>query len=375
MIKEQPIRVAHIIGKWLTGGVTAVVMNYYKNIDRSKVQFEFIIDEDSDFVPCEEISELGGKIHIIPPYQKIIAYHKSLLKLFRERNYRIVHSHINTLSVLPLFAAKRANVPIRIAHNHSTAGKGEASRNILKYSLRPFSRVFPTHFCACCEYVGRWLFGNRQYDLGRVKLIRNAVDLSKFTFDQEVRKAVREKLEIEDKYAVIHIGRFVTVKNHHFLLEIFKEIHTCDPESVLLLVGEGELEKEVSVKVDHLGLSACVQFLGARNDVESILQGADVFLLPSLYEGLPVVAVEAQCSGLPSVISDNVTKEADLTDLCTRLSLNSSPKKWGEAVLAYRSFPRKAYSEFVSAGGYDIRCEARMLMDYYNNLIGALNHR
>lgn len=362
---KEPLRVAHIMGKMMSGGVESVVMNYYRHIDRTKVQFDFIIDEDSSVVPYEEIESLGGKIYKIPPYQKLGAYHKVLVRLFRKNHYRIVHSHINTLSVFPPFAAKRAGVPVRIAHSHSTAGKGETSRNALKYVLRPFSKLFPTHFCACSEYAGRWLFGDKLYDSGRVMLMRNAIDTSKFIFDPKIREMVRKELEIEDKLIIGYVGRFMKQKNHSFLIDIFEQVHIRNPDSVLVLVGEGELEQEIQDKVNQLGLYSAVKFLGIRSDVYKLLQAMDVFLLSSLYEGLPVVGVEAQASGLKMIASDTVTKEAKFTEVFTFISLKQSVAVWAENVLSLPSGNRKTVIEQVVDAGFEIKAAADGLCKEY----------
>lgn len=366
---KEPIRVAHIMGKMMSGGVESVVMNYYRHIDQSKVQFDFIIDNDSTIVPYEEIESLGGRVYRIPPYQKPVAYHKALLALFCENKYRIVHSHINTLSVFPLFAAKRAGVPVRIAHSHSTAGKGETMRNLLKYTLRPFSKVFPTHFCACSEYAGRWLFGDRFYDTGKVMLMRNAIDISKFAFDLQVRDDVRRELDIEDKLVIGHVGRFMKQKNHSFLIDIFERIHMQTPNSVLLLVGEGELEQEIRNKAERLGLADCVRFLGVRNDVHRLLMAMDVFLLPSLYEGLPVVGIEAQVSGLKVVMSDTVTWEVKVTENLEYILLSRSADEWADLILKSTCDARYDCTAELTAQGYSIVTESDKLLCGYKDMV------
>ena len=183
MEKNEPIRVAQIIGKWLGGGVESVVMNYYRHIDRTKIQFDFICDEDSTNIPYGEIEKMGGKVILIPPYQKVFKYHKKLKEVLKSGGYKIVHSHINTLSVFSLFAAKCAGVPVRIAHSHSTTNKKEKKKNLLKQVLRPFSKVFATDYMCCSELAGRWLFGNKEYDNGNVYLLNNAIDLDKFKYE------------------------------------------------------------------------------------------------------------------------------------------------------------------------------------------------
>ena len=186
MKKEGPIRVAHIIGKWLGGGVEAVVMNYYRHIDRSKIQFDFLCDEDSTNIPYEEIEQLGGRVILIPPYQKVFKYQKELIRIFKENNYKIVHSHINTLSIFPLRAAKKAGVKVRIAHSHSTTNKKEWKKNLLKQVLRPFSKVYATNYMCCSELAGRWLFGDKTYDSGQVYLLNNAINLDKFKYNEKL---------------------------------------------------------------------------------------------------------------------------------------------------------------------------------------------
>ena len=283
--KSEPIRIAQIIGKWLGGGVEAVVMNYYRNIDRTKIQFDFICDNDSTDIPYKEIESLGGKVILIPPYQKAFKYHKELKRILKEGNYKIVHSHINTLSVFSLWAAKSAGVPVRIAHSHSTTNKKEWKKNILKQILRPFSKVFATDYMCCSELSGRWLFGNKAYDSGKVFLLNNAIDLDQFKYDEKIRKEKRKELNINDDTLVIgHIGRFVEQKNHKFLIDIFNEINKKNNNSILLLAGQGPLMNEIKEKVKNLKLVESIIFLGQRNDVNDLYQAMDVFLFPSLYE-------------------------------------------------------------------------------------------
>ena len=249
-MENEPIRVAQVIGKWLGGGVESVVMNYYRHIDRSKIQFDFICDNDSTNIPYDEIEKLGGRVILVSPYQKVFKYQKELKRIFKENKYKIVHSHINTLSVFPLYAAKCAKVPVRIAHSHSTTNKKEWKKNLLKQVLRPFSKVYATNYMCCSELAGRWLFGNKEYDKGNVYLLNNAIDLDKFKYDEKIRKKKRKELNINDSTLVIgHIGRFVTVKNHSFLIDVFNDLHKQNNNSILLLAGQGSLMNEMKKKV------------------------------------------------------------------------------------------------------------------------------
>ena len=333
MKENKPIRVAQIIGKWIGGGVEAVVMNYYRHIDRSKIQFDFICDEDSTNIPYEEIESLGGKVILIPPYQKVFKYHKALKKALKEENYKIVHSHINTLSVFSLFAAKCAGVPVRIAHSHSTTNKKEKKKNLLKQILRPFSKVFATDYMCCSELAGRWLFGNKEYDKGNVYLLNNAIDLDKFKYDEKIRNEKRKELNIDDDTLVIgHVGRFVEQKNHRFLIDIFNEVHKEKENSILMLVGQGPLMEEIKEKVKALGLENNVMFLGQRNDINELYQAMDLFLFPSLYEGLGMVVVEAQCSNLPCIVSSEVPKIVKIGSNIIFVSLENDIYYWAEKV-------------------------------------------
>jgi glycosyltransferase involved in cell wall biosynthesis len=238
------------------------------------------------------------------------------------------------MSVFPLMAAKLAGVPIRIAHNHSTAGNGEF-KTIAKYLLRPYSKVFATHFFACSAYAGKWLFGKSCFDRGEVRVIPNAIDMGKYVFDPQKRQRIRKLFGLEGKFVVGHVGRFVYQKNHKFLIDIFNEIHKDNCNSVLLLIGEGPLTDEVQKKVDRLQLSDAVIFLGVRNDVQDILQAMDVFVFPSHYEGLGMVLIESQVSGLQSFASAGaVPFEAKISDQLEFIGLNQSAQNWAKEIMA-----------------------------------------
>lgn len=370
MEKNEPIRVAQIVGKWIGGGVESVVMNYYRHIDRTKIQFDFICDEDSTNIPYEEIEKLGGKVILIPPYQKVFKYHKVLKKILKDADYKIVHSHINTLSVFSLFAAKCARIPVRIAHSHSTTNKKEKRKNALKQLLRTFSKLFATDYMCCSELAGRWLFGNKEYDKGNVYLLNNAIDIDKFKYNEEVRKRIREELNIQDNTLVIgNVGRFVEQKNHRFLIEIFNEIHKQNDNSILLLAGQGPLMGEIKIKVKNLGLEKCVKFLGQRKDINELYQAFDVFCLPSLYEGLPVVGVEAQATGLLCVFSKDMTKETKILESTQFLSLNQKASEWAKIILDKSELNcKKDTSKEMSENGFDINIEANKLEKIYRKL-------
>lgn len=369
-IEDKPIVVAQIMGKWVGGGVEAVIMNYYRHIDRSKIQFDFICDEDSTNIPYEEIEQLGGRVIICPPYQKIFKYEKFLIDLFKKNKYKIVHSNINTLSVFPLRAAKKAGVPIRIAHNHATSHKKEFKRNVIKMCLKPFSKLYATVYMCCSEKAGRWMFGNKDFDNNKVVLIKNAINIDSFIFNNKIRDEYKEKLGIKENELVIgHIGRLVSTKNHSFLLKVFAEINK-ERDSVLLIIGQGPLEKEIRNQVDEFGLKQRVIFLGQKKDINNYYQIIDAFILPSLYEGFGMTLLEAQASNLPCVASTEVPKEVKLINDFEFIPLDSDIKKWSKTVLKLlKKNERKSNKELLVNKGYDIIKEAKKLTDYYISLI------
>ena len=308
MMEKQPIIVAQVMGKWLGNGVESVIMNYYRHLDHSKVQFDFICDEDSTRIPYDEIKKLGGRVFLVPKYQNLSKYLKALEKLFKENQYHIVHSNINTLSVFPLYAAKKAGVPVRISHSHSTSNPKEWKRNLIKNILRPFSKRYATDYFACSEKTGIYQFGKRKNKL--VKIIPNSIDIEKFKFRPKDRQEIRTELGIEENTIVIgHIGRFVETKNHQFIIHSFSKLHQKNPDTKLILIGDGPLLEKTRKTVRDLGLEESVLFLGRKENIAPYYSVFDIFFLPSLYEGMPMSGIEAQVSGLKCIFSSCFSKD------------------------------------------------------------------
>lgn len=327
----RPYEVAMVVGKMKGGGVEATVLSYIKNINPTKVHFTLLVDEDSTNVPEEFIRSCGADLRYIPPYQHILSYQKELQKIFRQTQFDVVHAHLTTLSVFPLFAAACAKVPVRIVHAHTTAGKGETKRNILKYILRPFAKVFATDICACSIYSGRWLFGPRAV----FTVMPNAIDFEseKYIFNPETRKQMRIKLQVNDRFIIGHVGRFIPQKNHGFILDIFYSLLKKVPNAYLILVGEGDLLSAMKKKAQDLGIDNHILFAGQQSDVNEFYQAMDVLLFPSLYEGMPLVPIEAQMAGLHVIAADNITREIVLReDLIQFISLTASAEIWAEAI-------------------------------------------
>ena len=362
---STPVRVAMVVGKMVGGGVESIVMSYIKHIDREKVHFTLLADSDSTCVPENEIIGNGAELIYIPPYSRQIIYQKTLYDIFREKQFDVVHSHINTLSVFPLFAAKRAGVPVRIAHSHSTSGKGERLKNTVKYMLRPFATVFPTKLCSCGEYAGRWLFGkNAVFDI-----LPNNLDFEsdRFAFDPSASEAFRNLYGIDKCLAVGHVGRFIPQKNHFFLIDIFAEIRKLRPDAFLFLAGQGRLEDAVRDKVRSLGIEDSVIFLGQISDIESFYSAMDVLLLPSLYEGKPLTAMEAQYASLPVVMSDRITGEAVLIpELVRKLPLEASSREWARQTVLAAGADRKRVDTAALKGNSTVSADE--LSDWYVGL-------
>lgn len=370
--KQKKIKVAQVVGKWVGGGVENFLMNYYRNIDKSKIQFDFIIDSDSTIVPREEIEKMGGKIIDIPPYQKIFRYTKELKKIFKENKYEIVHSHLNSLSIFPLYCAWKEKIPVRIAHSHSTTNKKEWKKNILKNVLKPFSKIFATNYFACSEHAGRWLFGNKAFERGKVTIINNAINIKNFKFNQEIRNKIRANFNVEDKLVLGHVGRFVKQKNHEFLIDIFNEVQKAKENSVLFLIGEGPLKTQIKEKVKRLGLEEKVYFLGIKNNVNELMQMMDCFVFPSLYEGLGIVLIEAQTSNLPCIASTEVPREVKVNENVLFCKLNENPKEWSNKIIELidKEEQRNGKENLNSLSKYNIEVEANNLLEIYMKLEG-----
>lgn len=364
---DYPIRIAQVMGKMENGGVEAVTMNYYRHLDRSKIQFDFIVDSDSSCPQEDEILSLGGRVYKVAPYQSIRRNMADMEIIFHQNQYLIVQSNLTTMSVFSLRTAKKCGVPIRICHGHNTASKGETKKNVLKYMLRPFAKMDANCLFACSSYAGQWLFGENA--MKRVRVVHNAVDIEKFSFQQSERDEIRRELGIENNFVIGHIGRFVFQKNHEFLIDFFAKVYKMRPNAVLLLIGDGPLEDSIKQKVHTLHLDESVRFLGIRHDVEKYYNAFDVFVLPSHYEGLPVVGVEAQTSGLPCVFSDAMTIDTKILDSTRMLRLSLSTEDWAKCILAQDPpTDRKAAADVVRKRGFDISVEAAKLQEFYLRL-------
>lgn len=362
----EPIRVLQVATIMNRGGLETMLMNYYRQMDRRKIQFDFMVHRLEKGHYDDEILRLGGRIYRMPQIRpgNYRTYFKKLDQFFTEHlEYRVVHSHINENSSFVLRAAKRAGVPCRIAHSHlSDLGID------LKLPFRIYARMAmkdnPSTYFACSKNAGRWLFGSKQSEEKKITVLNNAVNVDEFRFNESIRMAVRKELQAENKLVLGHIGRLNKQKNHNFLIDIFKAVHEKNADTVLVMVGEGHLRSSIEEKVRSLGLIEHVRFLGVREDIPYLMQGFDLFLFPSLFEGLPVVMVEAQAAGLRCVVSDSITQETDVTGRVDFISLKESPGVWADRILS-TTYEHEDTLELLRRSGYDTATMADWLSQYY----------
>lgn len=368
---SKQIRVLHFQGRMGKGGAETFMMNAFRNIDRNKVQFDFLIYHDfGDVRPYnDEIHSLGGHIYSVPnPKKNIIAYIKAVKKLLKDKKFDVVHSEVFFGGGLNLFLAKKAGIKKRIVHSHATSdGKG---KNLpLKMLRKIFDRLMKenaTDFLACSHEAGVALYGKEQPFV----FVPNGIDLELYRNIPESKITIRKSLNIPaDAFVVGNIGRFEDQKNHLFLIDIFEQVIKKNKNSHLVLIGEGSLFSKVNEKVIRKGLAEKVSFLGVRNDIPQLLKSMDVFLMPSLYEGLPISAVEAQAANLKLVLSNEVSKETRISENVHFISLNEEPKQWAKIALQepLQNFP---YKEMEI---YDMKKTAEQLEKIYLSRLGEIS--
>lgn len=361
------IRVLHAVNNMHRAGIETMLMNYYRNIDRSKIQFDFVAHRPERDDYDDEIEKLGGRIFYAPRLypQNYPEYFKFMKRLFCEHpEYRIIHSHIDAMSYMPLLAAKKSGVPVRIAHSHSTSIDKDFKYPV-KMAFREMLLKVSTHRFACGEEAGKFLFKQSDFFI-----VPNAVNSSDFSFSEETRRKKRSELKIDNKFVLGHIGRFYYPKNHEFLIDIFERFLKLNENSVLLLVGDGEKLDSIKELTREKGISDKVLFLGNRNDANELYQAMDCFLLPSLFEGIPVVGVEAQFAGLPCFFSDRVPKEVAFADESQFLPLEKGAEFWAEKIFSVYNCANPRQTAFNSR--FDIVNSSKILEEKYIALYNSL---
>lgn len=364
------VRVLHVVTSMGVGGIEVLLMNLYHHIDRSKVQFDFLLHRDEESKFEAEILAMGGRIFRVPPVNPLRhrRYLRALRAFFQEhRGYRIVHAHNNAFSMYVLREAKRAGVPVCIAHSHTANVSFDIKRSPFYYYCRKRILRYTDHAFACSKAAGQWLFGKGILTSPKFRVVHNAIDCDQFVFCPNTRAVVRESLELPEGPVFGHVGRFRPEKNHSFLLRLFASLRRQEPKASLLLVGDGPLMSQVQREAEELGLLGPVRFLGPRSDVAELLMAMDVFLLPSHFEGIPVTVIEAQASGLPCLISEGLSDDMWLTDLVHTVPLKE--EDWVRMSLRVAAAAdengRQPYNGAVRAAGYHMADVALQLQEVY----------
>lgn len=363
------VRVLHELAHLDGGGVARLLYEYYRYMDHDKVTFDFIINNDIDDGILEQpLEQMGCRIYRLDPLKRnLFSRLRSLKKIIKEGHYDAVHAHLAVRSCFILHYAKKYGVKMRIAHSHTAYETISSLKLKFDHTLTAISQRQATHLFACGMDAGKYIWGEKAVKNGRVHIMRNAVDTEKFMFREPERRSVRAELGAEDKLIIGTVGRLHEQKNYSFLLNVFQKVLLKRPDAILVMVGRGNLEAELKNKAREWKIDSNVKFLGVRSDVDRLLNAFDLFVLPSLYEGLPVVLVEAQANGLPEVVSDKVTKEAEITDLIEFMPLTAREEEWAEQLIsqAEKRKDRKKYAEIVREAGYDIQCESRKMQEFY----------
>lgn len=368
---ETPVRVLQVFNQMNRAGAETMLMNLYRNMDQSRIQFDFIVFEKAEGMFDQEIRELGGHIYYIPKLslKSMWLYIKRWNDFFDEnRGYKIIHSHIRSTASIYLYIAKKHGL-ITIAHSHSTV---ESRDKKIQYTIKrilefPLGKIADYHF-ACSDAAAKWLFGPGILQSPSYYLLKNAVDTDALRYNPEKEKEMKRKWRMSGNFVVGHVGRFSTPKNHKKLIDIFEKVAQIDDSSRLILVGDGELRIEIENRVREKGLEDKVVFAGIQKNVSEFLQMMDVFVMPSLYEGLPVSAIEAQAAGIPCILSDAVTEEVIVNDSAKRLPIGASTQVWAEEILKYKSRKKTDTQKLIAERGYDIKETSKWLTDFYLSL-------
>lgn len=350
--------------KFDADGITNVILNYYRAMDKSDMQIDFIVPNKIRAEIENEIKTNNGNIFVVNDRVKNpIKYMKSIYKIMKTNNYNIIHSHGNSCTLaLEMVSAKFAGIQVRIAHSHNSTCKHIFAHVI----LRPLFNLTYTYAFACGEKAGHWLFKKKSFEI-----INNGIELNKFQFNVNVRQKYRDDLKINDNIVIGHIGHFTFQKNHDFIIEVFKELFRIDKKYVLMLIGDGDNRDVIENKVKSYGLTDNVIFTGKSYEVPQLMQAIDIILMPSRFEGLPLTLIEAQAACLTCYVSDVITKEVEITDLVKFISLDETPQNWARRIHSQIEINRKEIanriSYTISSRGYSINENAIKLKDKYLN--------
>ncbi len=364
----EQIRVLQVLSGLNRGGIENMVMNLYRAMDKTQVQFDFIIHNHGEDAFCDEVRALGGNIYLFPKFSllKISSYKKFWKSFLKDHpEYKIIHSHVRSYAIVFVRIAKKLGIKT-IVHSHSTSN-GRGIGSLVKMFMQLPLRRESDYMFACSEISGRWLFGDKAISKPNYRMIKNAIDTSLYALDDNTRKSYRKSFNAEDKVIYGHVGRLSEPKNHSFLLEVFKEITKREPNSLLLIVGSGTYKAQIEAKIKELDLENSVIMTGARADIPELLSAMDVFLFPSLWEGLPVTVIEAQAAGLPCLVSDTVTSEVAVSKAVEYLPIDQGVSLWAEKATSLAGV-RYAVVDKIKLAGFDTRTTCEELTSFYRSL-------
>lgn len=367
---DLKIRVLAVVCQLNRGGLESRLMDIIRNLDFNRVQIDIYTYRLEEGVLDEEAKSYGCKIYYNKPLTpKNMLWYVNYFSAFLNKHpeYHIVHAHQDAWCSVFCKGAQKAGVPVRIAHSR-TAISTFSMENMVKNIIKMPARRYATHLWAVSKVAGKWLFGEKNMLTGKVEIWPNAIECKKYMFSEDKREEKRRDLGIDNKLVLIHVGNFTPPKNHEKVIRIFKEVTKRREDTVLLLAGTGE-NGHIKQLVEELDISNKVVFLGSRNDVNELLWAADVFLFPSLFEGLPGAVIEAQAAGLPCVISDTITEEVCITPIVTQLSLNSGAEDWAGSVLKIAEKGRTDTTKIMQDSGYDVESLVIELMHFYENVL------
>lgn len=359
-------RILHVFGTLNRGGAETLVMNIYRNIDRNKIQFDFVVHHEEEGAYEEEVRKLGGKVYRVPNYKGTnhFAYKKAWDELLKNHpEYKIVHCHKESIVSLVMDSASK-NGRIAIAHSHNTQNIPGFKGKVMDVLNKNVDAKADYRF-ACSVDAGYWMFG-RDKDF---TVIDNGIEVENFSYNPDIRSKIREKLGFSDKKVLGHIARFNKQKNHSFLIDIFADLLKEDDDYLLVLAGVGDLKDDIEKKVEDLGIEDKVKFLGSIGYVNELLQAIDIFILPSLYEGLAVSTIEAQAAGLKCLLADTIDKNSKITDLVEFIPIDQGTGPWIKAIHKALPYQREDTSKMIKKAGFDIRETAEKLSEFYLNLI------
>lgn len=367
-----PIKVAISVNKCDSGGQKSLVMAYMRNFSADRVKFDLIVDEDSNSIPYDEVKALGGNVYVVPPYQKIVSHMKALYQLYTRERYDVLYAANNTMNIFPLFVAKIAGIKVRVSESLTTASKLEKKKTMMKNVLRRFSHWFCNYYMANGIQSAEYQFGKDFTQKGNVAIFLNPVDAEKNDFSPELREDTRRKFGWQDTVVYGTIARFEKQKNPMFLIDVMNEIKNRQENAHFVIIGIGSMEQEMKDRISAYGFGDKMSWLGRREDIRQFYNAFDAFLLPSLYEGFPIVGVESQAAGLPVFFSDAVTREAGIEELGHFIELRRSAGEWAEIIISETADlmkNRRGRKDYLKAHGFDAASEAERLTEYFEKAV------